>query len=91
MCGALTKAPHYLDFASQVFLLHNHYKLFHIGTLLYSPIMISEGGQSSTGSVLSWARRLFSGANDDPQQLISYAQLDQEVGLHFNQNLITVE
>ena len=38
------------------------------------PLFGAEGGQSSTGSLLAWARRLFSADNS-----VSYGTLDDEV------------
>ena len=41
--------------------------------------VILEGGQSSTGSVLSWARRLFGRSALNKDEFISYKELDDEV------------
>lgn len=38
-------------------------------------LCFAEGGQSSTGSVMRWARRLLSGTDNDP---VSYRKLDDE-------------
>jgi len=42
-------------------------------------LCFAEGGQSSTGSILRWAKQIFSGNNNDDSSL-TYAMLDEEAG-----------